>query len=120
MANTGVWVKAELDDEGRLSVRLFGAAALPPGINQAKELPETVHHNEDVHEFLDPATEEALRKALQSVIDQGGKAIMAQANGDASAMRAFFDRKPEKGLFRTMFGGKTDASGDLSKDPGKA
>jgi hypothetical protein len=105
MANTGIWVKAELDDEGKLDVVIHCAA------EWAKD--ETVTVGEDITDKIPDIVKNSLKKNLNQVIEASKNSLTNMAKDAAVEMSNFKLGKKEKAKLKLDFKGEIGASGSL-------
>jgi hypothetical protein len=104
MADTGVWVAAELDDEGTLRVSVSAAAEWREG--------ETCTFGEDVQDQLPPEYRERITAALQAIIDAVGPQAMRNAKDVAMQHAAAVSGRAQPGVRTLSFEGSLGAEGN--------
>lgn len=105
MADTGVWLRVELDDEGSLSVKAFARAEWRNG--------ETVTVGDEVADSLPDDLRQRLAAVLAEVLVGCGPSAMALAKESAVDHAMAVTGKDRKGRRVIRFGAKLDVQGEV-------
>lgn len=121
--DTGVWVQAELDDDGEFAVRVYCAAAFrkpekdDKGVSTGELGRATCTVWDDIADSpkVPKELKDRLKQALQEFIDASRKSLTIGANRAAMRHEDFEMRREKPGTVYLDFKGSVGGSGDLSK-----
>lgn len=105
MKNTGIWTKVELDDEGKIFVKVHCAAEWMPG--------ETVTVGEDITESIPKDLLTDLKIDLNKIIVASKESLTERANLAAKEMADFRLGKKKQQTLQLSFASEVKVEGKM-------